>query len=211
MQLWMGELRIMITKLTVEDLKSFEDLVADTYNAGGIKAPVHLSGGNEQQLIDIFQDVKERDWVFTTWRSHYHCLLKGVPPDKLMKDICDGYSITLTYPEQRIVSSAIVGGILPIALGVALAIERMGGNETVWAFVGDMTAHGGSFHESLRYSVGHDLPIKFVIEDNDKSVGTPTEKVWMAYFVKTTPSDRVIHYKYELPWPHAGAGKWVEF
>lgn len=198
----------MKSLMTADELRAFEQRIADIYNTGQIKAPVHLSGGNEEQLIEIFKEVNEQDWVFSTWRSHYHCLLKGVPPDLLERDIMEGRSITLNYPEQRVVTSAIVGGIIPIALGVALGIRLRRGTEKVWCFVGDMTARTGVMYESLQYAEGHNLPIRFIVERNGKSVGTPTEEVWgkQPWFW-----NKHFDYDYDLPWPHAGAGQWVKF
>ena len=94
-----------------ESLIKFEKKVADTFNAAKIKAPIHLHGGNEEQLIEIFKKIKSTDWVFSSWRSHYHCLLKGVPEDTLMSDIGRGRSITLMYPDFKVYTSAIVGGL----------------------------------------------------------------------------------------------------
>src|SRR5215831_4668840 len=85
----------MITNHTPDTLKEFEQQIAEDFNAGKIRAPVHLAGGNEEQLIDIFSAVTKSDWVLTQWRSHYHCLLKGVPPERLRADILAGRSITL--------------------------------------------------------------------------------------------------------------------
>ena len=65
----------MITNLTAEDLIRFEDRVADAFNSGLIRAPVHLYDGNENQMIEVFDDVKEQDWIMCSWRSHYQCLL----------------------------------------------------------------------------------------------------------------------------------------
>lgn len=193
--------------MTREDLIAFERAVADAFNDGRIRAPVHLAGGNEDELIEIFQVVQEDDWVATTWRSHYHCLLKGVPRERVMADVLLGRSITLCYPEHRIFSSAIVGGALPIALGVAWSIKRSGGRNRVFAFLGDMAATGGMFAECSRYAVGHELPIVFVVEDNGKSVCTDTAVTW-GPGRGAIPADR---YDYALPWPHAGAGKRVQF
>lgn len=193
--------------MTRDDLIAFERIVADAFNAGRIRAPVHLAGGNEDQLIEIFKRVGPQDWVAVTWRSHYACLLKGVPPDRLLADILAGRSITLNYPDHRIVSSAIVGGILPIALGVAWAIKRAGGAELVWAFVGDMTAATGMFDEVWRYASGHDLPLRLVVEDNGRSVCTTTADAWGWSGTKLP----IKEYAYDLPWPHAGAGKRVQF
>ena len=114
----------MITNHTPESLKAFEQRVAEAFNAGKIRAPVHLSGGNEHELIEIFGQVRSDDWVCGAWRMHYQALLKGVPEDKLFDDIVAGKSIALCYPEYRVISSAIVGGIIPIALGLAWAARR---------------------------------------------------------------------------------------
>ena len=95
------------------DLETFEKEIAESFNKAQIRAPIHLHGNNEDQLIEIFKSIKSNDWIFSSWRSHYHCLLKGVPPERLKKDILDGKSITLIYPEYKIYTSAIVGGIIP--------------------------------------------------------------------------------------------------
>lgn len=195
---------------TAEELIAVEREIADIYNSGKIRAPVHLSGGNEEDLIRIFRDVRDDDWVCSAWRSHYHCLLKGVPSHELITDCIAGHSITLTYPKQRVITSAIVGGILPIALGIALGIKRSGKTNKVWCFLGDMTWYTGIYRECKIYGNGRDLPIRWVVENNEKSVGTPTWATWSPKgFQQFYPEESA--YKYVLPWPHAGAGKWVEF
>ena len=100
-------------------------------NNAKIKAPIHLHGGNEKQLIEIFKGIKSADWVFSSWRSHYHCLLKGVPSKRLYDDILSGKSITLIYQEFNIFTSAIVAGIVPIALGTAMAIKKSNKQDNV--------------------------------------------------------------------------------
>tara|TARA_R110001592_G_scaffold211989_3_gene464147 strand:+ start:534 stop:1142 length:609 start_codon:yes stop_codon:yes gene_type:complete len=202
----------MITNYTKEELIDFETDIAECFNNAQIKAPVHLYDGNEEQMIEIFEKVKSKDWVFCTWRSHYQCLLKGVPPDQMKKDILDGKSITLCYPEYNIYSSAIVTGTIPIATGTALDIKRKGTDEHVWCFVGDMASETGSFFENWKYSVNHDLPITYVIENNGKSVCTNTHKTWGTdelFFAKETR--KIIYYEYNTKYPHAGAGKRIEF
>lgn len=194
--------------MTREELIAFEAEVAEVFNKGFIRAPVHLSGGCEDQTLDVFKNIRQQDWVFSNWRSHYHCLCKGVPRERLMADILAGKSITLCYPDFRIFSSAIVGGNLPIALGAALSIKRRGGDDKVWAFCGEMSARTGIFHECLSYAVGHDLPITFVIEDNEKSVCTPTREVWGE---QSKGASHVRRFSYSLPFPHSGAGIRVVF
>jgi pyruvate dehydrogenase E1 component alpha subunit len=198
--------------LTKEHLVAFETDIANCFNNAMIKAPIHLYDGNEEQMIDIFKNVEPEDWIFCSWRSHYQCLLKGVPQEQLKKDILAGKSITLCYPEYNIYSSAIVTGNIPIATGAALDIKRKGGNNHVWCFVGDMTSETGTFFENWKYAVNHDLPITFVIENNGKSVCTETSKVWNTdelYFAKETR--KIIYYEYQTKYPHAGAGQRIQF
>lgn len=198
--------------LNKEQLIAFETDIADCFNNAMIKAPVHLYDGNEDQMINIFKNVKEEDWVFCTWRSHYQCLLKGVPQEQVKQDILDGKSITLCYPEYNIYSSAIVTGNIPIATGTALDIKRKGGTNHVWCFVGDMTSETGTFFENWKYAINHNLPITFIIENNGKSVCTETNKVWNTdelFFSKETR--KIIYYEYQTKYPHAGAGKRIQF
>ena len=198
--------------VTAEELIDFEKDIADEFNAGRIRAPIHLSGGCEAQLIEIFRNIKPTDWVFSTWRSHYHALLHGVPPAKVRAEIMAGRSIALCFPEYRFFSSAIVGGTLPIALGVALAIKRRGGSERAWCFIGDMTARAGAFHECIQYALSNNLPIKFIVEDNGLSVCTPTDAVWGFVGGETEWVEKLcFEYEYTLPFPHAGAGVRVQF
>lgn len=203
----------MITNLTPDHLIAFESEIAQFFNAGLIKSPIHLHYGNEAQLIEIFKDIRKEDWIFCSWRSHYHCLLKGVPLEDLKSEILRGRSISLCFSKYKIFSSAIVGGAVPISLGVALSIRLRKGNEKVFCFVGDMTSETGIFHESVKYARTHCLPIRFIIEDNGKSVCTDTREVWAHHRLSYEGTeDQLIHYyKYETIYPHAGAGVRVQF
>ena len=164
--------------MTKQELIEFEEKMAEHFNNARIRAPIHLYYGNENELIKIFKDIRSKDWVFCSWRSHYQCLLKGVPPEQIEKDILEGKSISLCYPEFNIYSSAIVGGNIPIAVGAAMAMKRKKIDTKVYCFVGDMTAESGVFSENLKYSMANNLPIKFIVEDNGKSVCTDTMKTW---------------------------------
>ena len=192
-----------------EELQDFEKEIADLFNSGKIRSPVHLSGGNEEHLITYFtESFSEGDWICSTWRSHYHCLLAGVPPAKLKNAILAGRSITLCFPEHKFFSSAIVGGNLSIALGIAKGIKLSGGKEKVHCFIGDMAARTGITCEVGDYAYGHGLPLCIIIEDNNKSVCTDTYEVWKSPMLRPWVAYR---YYYKLTWPHSGAGKRVEF
>ena len=199
--------------MNAKDLINFENDIAETFNEGKIKAPIHLYSDNEKFLIKFFKKVKKDDWVFCSWRSHYQCLLKGVPPKIVEKEILNGKSISLCFPEYNIYSSAIVGGVIPIATGVALSNKLKKNKSKVFCFVGEMTAETGIMHECLKFSINKKLPIHFIVEDNGKSVCTDTRKVWSKKRLSFDglKNKFVSYYKYKLKYPHAGAGKRVQF
>tara|TARA_R100001015_G_C4620054_1_gene176921 strand:+ start:240 stop:893 length:654 start_codon:yes stop_codon:yes gene_type:complete len=211
-------------------LVDFESDIAKIYESGSIKAPVHLRNGNEDYLIEIFKSITAHDYVFSTWASHYHALLKGIDPQDIKTDILEGRSITLNYPDHNFYSSAIVGGVTPIALGVAKAIKKgkdlgelFKHSQRVYCFVGDMGFQTGIANECIRYSIGHDLPITWVVEDNKKSVGTDTETA-CGILTKDLFENMInlkeklncknvdlILYSYNNSYPHSGTGVFVEF
>ena len=186
------------------DLIAFEKRVADAFQAQRIKGPIHLSGGNEQQLIDIFRNVDPQDWVFASYRNHYAALLHGIDEEWLFEEILAGRSMSIHSPEHHFYSSAIVGGCLPIAVGVAAALKRQGSARKVWCFVGDMAATTGAFLEATVYARGQCLPITFIVECNGMSCDTPTILTW-GY----GEEEDVRTYVYERTYPHSGIGKYV--
>ena len=196
-----------------KDLINFEDNIAKLFNEAKIKAPIHLYSGNEKFLINFFRKIKKNDWVLCSWRSHYQCLLKGVPPKKITNEIIDGKSISLCFLDYKVYSSAIVGGSLPIAVGLALSLKRKKSKNKIYCFIGDMTSETGIAHECIKYSRNKNLPIHFIVEDNRKSVCTDTRKVWSKNkLTYENISDKfVTYYRYKLKYPHAGAGQRVQF
>lgn len=198
----------MKNKTTKKNLIDFELKVKKYYENKEIKAPIHLSGNNEDQLIKIFKKVKKEDWVFSSWRNHYHALLHGINPEWLFNEIIEGRSMGIINKKKKFYSSSIVGGILPIALGVALSLKKKRERNKVWVFIGDMTYECGIFHEVYKYSKNFKLPIKFVVEDNNLSTNTPTRVAWgkSSKILKD-----VIYYKYKRKYPHHGTGQWIMF
>jgi len=192
--------------VTADDLIAFEKRVADAFAAKQVKGPVHLSGGNEQQLIDIFRDISREDYVFSSYRSHYHALLHGIDPEWLFQQIIDGHSMNIMSPEHRFFTSAIVGGTLPIAVGVAAALKRKGLNRKVWCFIGDMAAASGAANEAMQYNCGHGLPLTIIVEYNGLSCDTPTGEAW-----GTGTKGNAVFYSYERAWPHSGIDRWIAF
>jgi pyruvate dehydrogenase E1 component alpha subunit len=193
---------------TAQELIEFENRIKEAYEAGQIKGPVHLSKNNEEQLIELFKQIGEDDWVFSAWRNHYHALLHGVDSEYLFNSISEGKSMGTNSIKPNFYTSSIVGGIIPIALGVAQALKLKNSPNKVWCFIGDMTMETGGFWEAYKYSQNFELPLQFVIEDNNLSVNTPTTMAWNT---RMEPPKNVIYYSYDMHYPHHGTGKWVNF
>jgi len=194
---------------TKEELIVFESEIADLWDAAKIRYPVHLSKGNEDQLIELFKETKKGDYFFSTHRSHYHYLLAGGSPDYLKKLILQGDSMHVFDKKLNFLSSSIVAGAPAIAAGVAWALKQKGSKLQVWCFIGDGAEDEGHFYEAVRFVDGHDLPCTFIIEDNNRSVETPKSE---RYGNSEIPWPKCVRrYHYTIPYPHVGTGKWVDF
>ena len=197
-------------KVSKEFLIKFEENIKKIYENGKIKAPIHLSGNNEDSLIKIFKRINKKDWVFSTWRNHYHALLHGIDGKWLHKEIVSGRSMGIINKKKNFFSSAIGGGILPISLGVALSIKKHKKKQKVWVFIGDMTFETGVFHETYKYAKNFNLPIHFIIEDNGLSTNTPTKNAW-GKRSKIKKNKYISYYKYKRNFSHHGTGSWILF
>lgn len=197
----------MITTHTRESLIAFEERVRQKWEAGDLPSLTHLCGGNEGQLLDIFKSIRPQDWVFLSHRGHYGALLKGMPEDRLMEFIESDRSMFIFDKKLRIYQSAILGGTLGIATGVALAIQEKKEDAHVYAFLGDGAEENGALHSALLYATGHCLPVTFICEDNNRQVDTPREArrgPWWELCELKSP--RLMRYEYTPRWPHAGSG-----
>lgn len=188
---------------TAEELIAFEDRIGELYLDNKLPFLFHLSGGNENQLIEIFKNIKEGDYVISNHRSHYHALLHGIPPEVVEDRILNGRSMFIYDRERNFFCSAIIGGTPAIAAGIAWALKRKGSSQRVWCFIGDGTEDSGHTYEAVRYVDGFDLPCTFVIENNNRSVESTNEERWgkAANYQWNSPS--VIKYSYDITYPHA--------
>lgn len=201
---------------TKEDLVNFEKEIAEIYATGAIRAPVHLRSGREDKLIEIFKQhqIGPDDYVFGYWDSHELALLKGVPREALKQAILKGQSISLCFPDYKILCSGIAGSLMGTAAGVAWALKRDQKRARAFIFCGDMSAETGIFHESVKYALHFDLPVMFVVCDNGVSVMTDTRDVWGSsdpWFKGTRYESKIIYFKYKNDYPHSGLGKLIKF
>lgn len=189
---------------TIAALIAFEKRIVDLFEDARIPHPIHLSGGNERQLIEIFREIMPGDYIFSTHRNHYHYLLAGGPPERLEELILAGNSMHVFDRERNFLTTAIVAGGPAIAAGVACGLKRQGSSARVWCFVGDGAEDEGHFYEAVRYVDGHDLPCTFIIEDNDRSVETPRAARHGRKVMSWPPCVR--RYQFTPTYPHVGTG-----
>lgn len=190
-------------------LIAFVNQVADLHDKGFLPFAVHLPGGNEEQLIDIFSGIHESDYVLSTHRNWYHALLHGIPEEALLEKIKSARSMFVYDRSRNFLVSAIIGGTPAIAVGIGLALKRKNSHQRVWCFVGDGIEDTGHFAESVRYVDGFDLPVTFVIEDDGMAVEASKELRWGTSRDLIWPSC-VKRYKYTKSKPHIRTGNFAD-
>ncbi|HZT07521.1 MAG TPA: pyruvate dehydrogenase (acetyl-transferring) E1 component subunit alpha [Chloroflexota bacterium] len=167
-------------------IRRFEEKAAEVYQIGKIRGFLHLYIGQEAVAVGAMQAITPDDAVVATYREHGHALARGVSADVLMAEMfgkatgCSrgrGGSMHFFDATRRFYGGyAIVGGGLPIAVGLALA-DRLQGNHRVTAcFFGEGAVVEGEFHESLNLAALWKLPVLFCCENNRYAMGTAIER-----------------------------------
>jgi pyruvate dehydrogenase E1 component alpha subunit len=167
-------------------IRRFEEKCAELYSATKIRGFLHLYIGEEAVAAGIMRVLKSRDAVVATYREHGHALARGIPMTRLMAEMygkaegcCRGRggSMHIFDAATRFYGgNAIVGGGLPLAVGLALA-DKLSGRDCVTAcFFGEGAVAEGEFHESLNLAALWQLPVLFVCENNRYAMGTALER-----------------------------------
>jgi len=191
---------------TKKELIDFEKTVAEHWEAGDLPYLIHLSGGNEDFLVDLFnEEIKDGDWIFSTHRNHHHALLSGISRNELLSKILAGNSMFVFDGSRHFYTSSVLAGTCALAAGVAYTLKKQGSANWVYCFVGDGAQEQGHFYEAVMFVEAHDLPCKFVIEDNDRSVDSSLEDRNPTKWRFEDPSC-VLRDKYTPTYPHAGNG-----
>jgi pyruvate dehydrogenase E1 component alpha subunit len=163
-------------------IRRFEEKCAELYGALKIRGFLHLYIGEEAIAVGVMRALEPRDAVVATYREHGHALARGIPMTRLMAEMygkvegcCRGRggSMHIFDAAARFYGgNAIVGGGLPLAIGLALA-DKMTGRDAVTAcFFGEGAVAEGEFHESLNLAALWRLPVLFLCENNLYAMGT---------------------------------------
>jgi len=182
-----------------EGLIAFEKKVEALWLEGRLPFLFHLSGGNEDILLDVFAGIRKNDYVFSTHRSHYHYLLKGGGEDNLLDMILAGRSMFVFDKRINFLSSSVLGGCCGIAAGVAMGLKMSGSKSWVHCFVGDGAADNGHLYEAARLVDAKGLPCTFIIENNGVSAGATRDERGAKSILN---ADCVWEYNYTMTQPH---------
>ena len=163
-------------------IRRFEEKCAELYTQEKIRGFLHLSDGEEAIAVGVIPVLEKRDRIVATYREHGHALVRGVPMTTVMAEMygkqegCSrgrGGSMHLFDAATNFHGgNAIVGGGLPLAVGLGLADQMQGTNLVIVCFFGEGAVAEGEFHESLNLAVLWGLPILFVCENNLYAMGT---------------------------------------
>jgi pyruvate dehydrogenase E1 component alpha subunit len=167
-------------------IRRFEEKAAEAYSAGKIRGFLHLCIGEEAVAVGAMRALAPEDAVVATYREHGHALARGIPPGALMAEMYGkasgvsrgrGGSMHFFDVTRRFYGGhAIVGGGLPIAVGLALADALQRHRRVTACFFGDGAVAEGEFHESLNLAALWKLPVLFLCENNLYAMGTALER-----------------------------------
>ena len=167
-------------------IRRFEEKCAELYSAGKIWGFLHLYIGEEAVAVGAMPAIRPEDAVVSTYREHGHALARGIPAGAVMAEMfgkangcCRGRggSMHLFDVSRRFYGgNAIVGGGLPLAVGLALADKLQQRPIVTVCFFGDGAVAEGEFHESLNLAALWQLPVLFLLENNLYAMGTAVER-----------------------------------
>lgn len=163
-------------------IRRFEERCAELYTQTKIRGFLHLYNGEEAVAVGVVQALSPDDAIVATYREHGHALVRGISAHSIMAELygkqegCSrgrGGSMHLFDAKTRFYGgNAIVGGGLPIAVGLALADTMRGEHRITCCFFGDGAVAEGEFHECLNLAALWKLPVLFVCENNLYAMGT---------------------------------------
>ena len=171
--------------------RRFEEKAAEAYAVAKIGGFCHLYIGQEAVAIGAIHALEDDDYVMTAYREHVHALQMGVHPNAVMAELYGrqdgmsggkGGSMHMFSREHNYLGGhGIVGGQIPLALGVAWKIKYRGENRVMQVYLGEAAVNQGAFHESLNMASLWKLPLVVIVENNRFGMGTAWERASSLY------------------------------
>jgi pyruvate dehydrogenase E1 component alpha subunit len=167
-------------------IRRFEERAGEMYAKAKIGGFLHLCIGEEATVVGATQALRDSDYLMSTYREHGQALARGTSPDAVMAELFGrvdgvskgrGGSMHLFDIEKRFLGGyGIVGGNLPLAVGVGLAADYSGTEDVVLCMFGDGASNQGTFGESMNLAALWKLPVVFMVINNQFGMGTALER-----------------------------------
>jgi acetoin:2,6-dichlorophenolindophenol oxidoreductase subunit alpha len=164
-------------------IRRFEQVGIENYRLGNIRGYYHPYLGEEGIAVGVISALNPDDYITSTHRGHGHCIAKGHDPRRMFAEVfgrasgyCQGIGGSMHISSRalnNLGANGIVAGGIPIAAGAAMGIKQKGGQQVVVCFFSDGATNNGTFHEGLNISALFNLPVIFVLENNQYAVSTP--------------------------------------
>jgi pyruvate dehydrogenase E1 component alpha subunit len=180
--------------------RAFEEKAEESYTLGKIHGTMHLSIGMEASAAGAIAALRPDDLILSTHRGHGHCIAKGADLNRMMAEFmgkesgsCRGRGGSMHIADIKggnLGANGVVGGGIPIAVGVGLSLKLQKRDQIILCFFGDGAANLGPFHEALNMAAIWKLPVVYVCENNQYAMSFSMKKA----FAIERISDRAAAY-----------------
>jgi pyruvate dehydrogenase E1 component alpha subunit len=167
-------------------IRAFEEQAEKSYMAGKIHGTMHLSIGQEAAAVGSIGALAPDDYILSTHRGHGHCIAKGADLELMMAEFygkangyCRGRGGSMHIADVaggNLGANGVVGGGLPMAVGVGLGLKMQGEEKILLSFFGDGAASSGAFHESMQLASLFQVPVFFLCENNQYAMSFPVDR-----------------------------------
>ena len=175
---WLGQMYL---------IRAFEEQAEKSYMEGKIHGTMHLSIGQEASAVGSMSTINPDDLILAHHRGHGLCISKGADLNLMMAEFygkevgyCRGRGGSMHIADVaggNLGANGVVGGGLPMAVGVGIGLKQQGEGKIILTFFGDGAASNGAFHESMELAVLFQVPVVFICENNQYAMSFPTSKV----------------------------------
>jgi len=194
-----GKARLLGAYLLMWKIRRYEEKVEELYSLGKVHGTMHLSIGQEAIPGAWSLLIEPDDYLISHHRGHGHCLAKGASPDFMMAELlgketgyCRGRGGSMHIADvtkNNLGANGVVGGGIPIAVGLGLSIKMKQEKRLALSVFGDGATNTGSFHEALNLAAVWNVPVLFICENNQYAMSMPVQRA-----MKVAPFERAKAY-----------------
>jgi pyruvate dehydrogenase E1 component alpha subunit len=173
---------------TMHKIRFFEETVDDLFARGLVHGTMHLSIGQEASAVGSVFALRSDDYILSTHRGHGHCIAKGADINLMMAEFlgkdtgyCRGRGGSMHIADiqgRNLGANGVVGGGIPLAVGVGLSLQMQATDEIIMCFFGDGAANQGAFHEALNMAAIWCLPVVYICENNQYGMSMSTKRAF---------------------------------